>query len=342
MSQHPQVIITDFIADDLAPERQILGDVADVVALDAYCEDELIGRIESAAAILLYHNLGLSERTISRLTDCKLIVRCGVGVDNVDWRYARTRGINVANIPDYGTEEVADSAIGFALALSRGIALQNSLLRTPPAETSAGHAAAAPPWMYVNASPIHRLRGKQFGIIGLGRIGTATALRAKALGMQVAFYDPYVVDGIDKSLGVRRCETLAELVAHTHILSVHCPLTSETRNLLDGAAMAALPRGSFVINTARGAIVQTQAIPELIASGHLAGVGIDVLPHEPPPVDDVLVAAWRNPRHPAHQRVLINPHSAFYSEEGLMDMRSKGAENCRRALLGQRVRNIIN
>src|SRR5690606_2167152 len=120
---------TDFLNDDLAPEREIFGDVADVVALNAFSEDELVGRIDDADAVLLYHYLGLSEKTINRLTRCRIIVRCGVGYDNVDRAAARAKGIPVANVPDYGTEDVADSAVGMMLSLTRGIHFLNSRLR---------------------------------------------------------------------------------------------------------------------------------------------------------------------------------------------------------------------
>src|SRR5262249_17451071 len=123
---------------------------------------------------------------------------------------------------------------------------------------------------------------------------------------------------------------------------LHCPLTSETDRLITAAALEKMPQGSFLVNTARGAIVDTAAIPNAIASGRLAGAAIDVLPLEPPLEDDPLVLAWRNPEHPPHSRVILNPHTAFYSEEGLRDMRIKGAEACRRALEGMPLRNVVN
>src|SRR6187431_1166818 len=175
-----RVIIADFQKGAVDVEQKILGDLAEVVPLDVSSEEQLWGRVEDAAAIMVYHTLKMTPATIGRLQGCKLIVRCGVGYDNVDYVFARSRGIPVANVPDYGTEEVADSAIGMALALARGITFQNSL-----------HRAGASTWLYTHAAPIYRLRGRVFGIIGLGRIGTATALRAKALGMEVIFYDPY-------------------------------------------------------------------------------------------------------------------------------------------------------
>lgn len=326
-----RVVITDFIADDLAPERAGLGGLATVEALDAYGEDDLVGRIESADAIMMYHNLAITRRTLDRLERCRLIVRCGAGIDNVDHAYARSKGIAVANVPDYGTEEVADSAIAMMLALVRGVNLYNVRLRDRP-----------DPWSYTVAAPIHRLRGRTLGVVGLGRIGTATALRAKALGMQVAFYDPYKPDGYDKALGVQRCESPRELFEKAHVLSLHCPLTAETQHLVNADSLAWLPRGATLVNTARGAIVDTSALPAALASGHLAGAGIDVLAGEPPADDDPLLAAWRDPSHPAHERLIVNPHAAFYSVEGLLDMRTKGTEACRRALAGEPVRNVVN
>ena len=137
------------------------------------------------------------------------------------------------------------------------------------------------------------------GIVGLGRIGSAMALRGKSLGMDVAYFDPYKADGYDKVLGIRRVETLPELLAQSLVVSLHCPLTEETRHLIDAAALAVMPRGSYLVNTSRGAVVDCRAIPAALASGHLAGAAIDVLEQEPPPEDDVLLAAWRDPRHAA-------------------------------------------
>lgn len=332
MSQKFKVVITDFITGRPETERRILGDIADIIPLDAGDERDLLGKVEDAHALMVYHNLTISKATIGRLTKCKLIVRCGVGYDNVDRIYARERGIPVANVPDYGTEEVADSAIGLTLALTRGVTFLNSLLRDAP-ESS---------WMYTHAAPIYRLRGRVFAIAGLGRIGSAAALRARALGMDVVFYDPLKPDGFDKALGVRRVDTLQELLEQAFVLSLHCPLTPESKGMIDAQAIARMPRGSFLVNTARGAIVDTTALPDAIASGQLAGAAIDVLPVEPPTENDPFIRAWRDPRHPAHHRVIINPHSAFYSEEGLLDMRIKGAQACRKALLGQPLLNIVN
>lgn len=327
----PRVIVADFQHGSVEVEQEILGDLAKVEPLEVTSEEELWGRVEDAAALMVYHTIRVTQATISRLQNCRLIVRCGVGYDNVDHAYARTRGIPVANVPDYGNEEVADSAIGLMLALTRGIALQNTQLQRSGAE-----------WRFDNVRPLYRLRGQTLGIIGLGRIGTAVALRGRALGMDVAFYDPYKSDGYDKSLGIRRVESLTELLSQAFVVSCHCPLTPETHHMMNAQTIAQMPKGSYLINTSRGAVVDVAAIPDLIANGHLAGAGIDVLPIEPPPADHPLLVAWRNPEHPAFHRVILNAHNAFYSEQGLRDMRVKGSEACRRALAGMPLRNIVN
>jgi C-terminal binding protein len=326
-----RVLIADFHNRSCEVEQEILRGLATVEALNVTAEGQLWGRVEEADALLVYHTIRVTRETIERLARCRLIVRCGVGYDNVDHVFARSRGIPVVNVPDYGTEEVADSAIGMLLALTRGIAFQNAFLRPVDA-----------PWRYEHVAPLYRLRGRMCGIVGLGRIGTAVAVRAKALGMQVAFYDPYKADGYDKALGAQRLETLPELLAQSHVLTCHCPLSPETHQLINAAAIEQMPQGSYLINTARGGIVDVAAIPPAIASGRLAGAGIDVLPQEPPPADHPLLVAWRDPQHPAYTRVILNAHNAFYSVEGLRDMRVKGAEACRRLLLGQALRNLVN
>jgi C-terminal binding protein len=326
-----RVVLTDFIHGDLSPEQNVLKGVAEVISLNAKSTAEVGERADNADAVIGYHLLHWDRAFLSRLKKCKMFARGGVGTDNVDLPAAKELGIPVANVPDYGTEEVADSAIALMLALVRGTNLYNRRIQRGEG-----------PWNHSPAKPLTRLRGKVFGVVGLGRIGTASALRAKALGMDVVFYDPYVEDGTEKSIGVRRVETLEELMAQSFVVSPHCPLTPETENLIDAKAVAKMPKGSYLVNTSRGGVVDATCIPEAIRSGQLAGAGIDVLPVEPPPPDHPLVVAWRDPKDPCYDRVILTPHSAFYSEEGLMHIRVKTAESCLRALTGQPLRNVVN
>lgn len=326
-----KIVITDFISEPLDHERRILGDLADVTALNALHEDDLIGKVEDAGIIVLYHQLSITRKTIERLTKCRMIVRGGVGFDNVDREAARERGIVVCNVPDYGTEDVADSAIGLMMTLARGIHFLNSRLRRSEGA-----------WHFSQAAPVWRLRDRVFGVVGIGRIGTAAALRAKALGMKVMFHDPYAPQGRDKSLGITAVDTLEELLTHSEVISMHCPLTPETHHLMNRHTIALLPPGALVINTARGGVVDVLAVLHAIEHGHLAGAGIDVLETEPPAADDAVIRAWRDPAHPAHDRLILNPHSAFYTEEGLADMRTKSSQNVRRVLTGLPPWNVVN
>ncbi|MEY4377846.1 MAG: Glycerate dehydrogenase, partial [Pseudomonadota bacterium] len=180
MSLLPQIFVTDLITEPLDCERRVLDGHAEVRALNVRSQEELGNQIDEADGVMLYHYLRLDRPQIERLKKCRIIARPGVGYDNIDIVAARERGIPVVNVPDYGTEEVADSALGMALTLTRGAHLLNSRLRR-------GLGA----WNVTQAAPVHRLRGRVFGIIGCGRIGSATALRAKSFGFQVVIYDPF-------------------------------------------------------------------------------------------------------------------------------------------------------
>ena len=220
--------------------------------------------IAGANAIIIWHNMPLKAQGIAKLKNCRAIIRNSVGFDSVDMMAAKTRGIAVCNVPDYGTEEVADDAIALAMALCRQLF---------PLEAEAKTLS----WN-INISPkLRRLSTLTFGIVGLGRIGTATALRAKALGFRVIFYDPYLPNGADKAVGITRTHTLDELLAQTDVLSLHCPLNRETRHLIAERELTLLRPGAFVVNTARGAIIKKTAILE----GRLSGADLDVIEDEP-------------------------------------------------------------
>ena len=331
MNSLPRVVVTDYIVEPLDHERAVLNGHAEVVALGARTQDELRDGITDAEALMIYHFLQLDAATIHSLNRCKVIVRPGVGFDNIDIVAAEKCGIPVCNVPDYGTEEVADSAIGMAVSLSRGSHYLNSRLRRDPDAQ----------WAVGVAGSIPRLRGQVFGIVGLGRIGSAAAVRAKSFGFDVVFYDPFVPDGMDKALGVRRVDSLEELLEQSHILSLHCPLTELTQGMIGREEIDLMPRGSVLVNTARGGVVKTNDVVGALANGQLSGAGIDVLEVEPPAEGDPVVAACRDVSHPAHDRLLLNPHAAFFCNEGEAEFRTKGAREVLRALRGEPLRNQV-
>jgi C-terminal binding protein len=318
MSERFHVVVTDYLAE-AGPEIKILDDIADLTLLQTSDEMDVARRGAAADVLLVYHDIKLTERSIAALTKCRGIIRCGVGFDNVDLQAAGRRGIVVCNVPDYGTEEVADHALMLLLAIARRFLIADRAVR-------------AGSWDPAVVFGTPRLRGKTLGLIGCGRIGGALALRGKALGMRVVIYDPYKPDGLEKALGVERVARLDELLPQAQFLSLHCPLTPETRHIVNAATLAKLPQGAYVINTARGPCIDLAALHAALESDHIAYAALDVV--EPEPLADERIRQ--------HPRVVLTPHSAFYSVEGFQEMRSKGAIEARRILTGEAVRNPVN
>jgi C-terminal binding protein len=319
MAKRFTVLIADFL-DETSFESAVLGDLAQLVMARATEEAQLGEYLADADAILLFHDLStLSELSFARAPRCRCVVRAGVGYNNVDVEAAARHGVVVCNVPDYGTEEVADHAIMFLLALVRRLVISHEEIR-------GGN------WDYKTALGAPRLRGKTFGVVGCGRIGTAAALRAKAFGLDVVFFDPYLRQGMDKALGIRRAHKLDDLLEQSHFVSLHCYLDNTTRHLLNAQTIARMRRGAILINTARGPVVDESALLDALDSGHLYAAGLDVIEREPLDYD----------RLRAHPRVLLTPHTAFYSVEGYAELRTKTAEEVKRILLGEAPRNPVN
>lgn len=234
---------------------------------------------------------------------------------------------------DYGTAEIADHAVGLMLSLRRGILLHHERQREPDVA----------PWMYIDTPLVTRLQGSTLGILGLGRIGTAACLRAKAFGMNVLFYDPYLPNGVDKSLGVERTKDIKELFRRSTTLSIHCACTRETRNMIGWELIGLMPKGAVLVNTARGEVLQLDAVERGLREGVLAGAGLDVLPEEPINEDNVhpLITAYRNKEAWLEGRMTLTCHTAFYSPQSFVDIRVKSVETMREVLIDGGSSNVI-
>jgi phosphoglycerate dehydrogenase-like enzyme len=281
---------------------------------------------------LMIMRYAVTSENIDRFPQLRAIVRMGVGYDKIARPAAAARNILVCNVPDYGTTEVADHAMALALSLRRGVILYHEQQRqTPPAA-----------WGPVKGELIRRLGVQTFGIIGLGRIGTAVALRARAFGFRVTFYDPHLPNGAELALGIARAATLEDLLHQTDTLSIHTPLTPETRGMLGHAQLSLLRKGAVVVNTARGPIIDLEALLALLRNGHIAAAGLDVLPVEPPvePTPELL-RAYRAREPGLEGRLVVTPHAAWFTPESERDTRIKSAETMRAALLTNRPQNVI-
>lgn len=324
-----KVLITDYLAPPPNIEQKELDGLAQVHCLQAHNNEALRGKLDDADAIILFHEVTLPADIIAEAAHCKIIVRCGVGFDSVDVKAAGVHGIAVCNVPDYGVDEVADHAIALMLACTRGIVRAERTVRS-----------SLRPWDKRAVGLVPRLAGLTMGIVGLGRIGSATALRAKAFKMRVLACDPYVKPGTDKVLGVGMVD-LPALLAQSDVISLHTPLTEETRKLIDARALAQMKPTAVLINTARGAVVDVTALAEALRTGRLAGAGLDVLPQEPPGTDEPLIKLWRE-QPEQFINLIITPHTAFYSEAAMVEMRLKAAQEIARALRGQPLLNCVN
>jgi C-terminal binding protein len=281
---------------------------------------------------LMIMRYAVTPEDLDRFPRLRAIVRMGVGYDKIARPAAAALNILVCNVPDYGTTEVADHAMALALSLRRGVILYHERQRRhPPA-----------PWGPVKGELVRRFRVQTFGILGLGRIGTAVALRARAFGFRVMFYDPHLPNGADLALGIVRAATLEDLLRRTDTLSIHTPLTLETHGMLGHAELALLRKGAVLVNTARGPIVDLDALLALLRDGHIAAAGLDVLPVEPPvePIPELL-RAYRAREPWLEGRLVITPHAAWFTPESEHDTRVKSAETMRAALLTNRPQNVI-
>ena len=319
--------------DDAGIERDVLGGAADILVHRELVADRISdGDWQRAEALIVYYGVPIDGPLVERLDSCRILVRAGVGYDHIDIAACGARGIPVCNVPDYGTTEVADHAIALMLALARGLVSYHARLLADP------HAG----WHWSGAPLVRRLRGGTFGIVGMGRIGTATSRRARALDMDVCFYDPYLPDGTELGLGCRRVDSLQALLATSDVVSLHCPLTPDNRNMIDAAALGVVKPEALLINTARGGLVDLGALETALRDGHLTGAALDVLPEEPPDPEHPLIQAFRRREPGLDGRLLLTPHVAWFSPSGRADLRRKSAETVRDFLLAGRLRNCVN
>lgn len=282
---------------DIDADLVVAGPDADPVALAA----------EADAVLTTYFPLGADE--IARLSQCRIIARYGIGVDNIDLVAARDRGIVVTNVPDYSVEEVAVHTLLLILGL----------LRRLPA---AAQAAASGNWDVKALRPIPRVSELTFGVIGLGRIGRRVIDLLSPLGGRIIGHDPFVST---PPTGIEATGSVDELLSRCDVLTLHVPLTADTRHLVDADALRLMRPGAVLVNTSRGPLVDTQALATALREGRLAGAALDVLEREPADVE--VVAGVPN--------LLLTPHMAYYSESSLREAQRKAATQIVKVLTGQ-------
>ena len=313
-----KVVITDAQFPTQDPERRTLGDIADLVVAPGTSPEALIAAARDADALINTY-AKLPGEVLRGLPKCRIVARTGIGVDTVDMPTATALGIIVTNVPDYCIDEVSDHALALILSLTRKV-------------LSATAAVRAGAWGVKVAVPIARHRGRTLGLVGLGKIPRALAPKAQALGFQVIAFDPYVPPEGGASLGVRMVD-FETLLRESDVVSIHAPLTDETKGLFGDREFGLMKSGAFVVNTSRGPLIQGAALVRALESGRLAGAGLDVLDVEPPPPGSPLLQM---------PNVAVTPHIGYYSEESQVELQTKAAQEVRRVLTGEAPRNVVN
>ncbi|MFT5486367.1 MAG: phosphoglycerate dehydrogenase-like enzyme [Paracoccaceae bacterium] len=316
------ILIPDTVfADDHAVERAAAAPM-DIVIENARKAEDLSVDVWSGADALVAHHLMPYDQTIAELAvNARILVRVGVGVDNIDLDAWSARGVPVCNVPDYGTGEVADHALALTLALLRGTAAYHGRIFDLPKDTDFDR-------MPIPA-PVRRIAGLNCLVVGYGAIGRAFADRARALGMTVGFFDPDIAPGSWEVTQVHRFSSLEAGLEVADVVSLHLPLTEKTSNIIDAVALAVMKPDSVLINTARGGLVDTDAVADALKAGALGGVGLDVFPAEPLPSTDRLLSAVKQHKDWARDRVAITPHVGGVSPQSLEELRRRAVEIAR-------------
>lgn len=311
-----KIVITDFGFPNLIPETTaITGAGMELVAAQCKTAEEVIDAVADADGIMVQW-APITARVINSLSRCKVIVRYGIGVDNVDLAAARQKGIPVCNVPDYCIDEVADHTVALALALARQ-------LPQIDARTRAGV------WKIYPDKPMPSFSEMTFATAGYGRIARAVLDRARVFGFKLAAYDPYAAPLSDKATPL----SLDELFRQADILCLHAPLTPETKHLVNAGRLAQMKPTAIIVNTARGGLIDTAALAQALEAGTIAAAGLDVFESEP-----------LEENHPLRkcQNALLTSHMSWFSETSVPRLQQLAAQEAVRALQGKPLRNQVN
>lgn len=319
MSNKKTILITDYAWSSIVPERQILAEVgAEVIVAESGDEDELISLAKNVDGILTCWK-PVPECVISEASKCQIIARYGIGLDNIDVASATKNGIIVTNVPAYCVDEVTDHAMALLLACARKIPLFNSAVKSNT-------------WNQNIGPKMSRLRGKTLGIVGFGHIGKAIVPKVMAFGLSVKVCSPRTSSDLIEDHGAEKV-SFQELLKTSDIITIHAPLTTETKHMFSYDEFVAMKSTAFLINTSRGGIVDTSALTTALQNGEIAGAGIDVLETEPPHQNEPLLQL---------DNVIITPHAAFISEESIVELQETAAKCVAQVLSGHIPESVVN
>ena len=315
----PLVAVTDSVFASLEPTYKILAKLNAEIRLAKEPKPDAILEVAREADALLVTYANLTSESINELKNCRVIGRFGIGVDNVDLDRATEAGIQVCYVPDYCLDEVSDHAMGLLLSLARKISYGNYQVQSLS-------------WKAKSVAPIWRIRNRILGLYGFGKIPQALVAKAQAFSLKVIAHDPYITPELADKLGVELV-SFESLLKQSDYISIHAPLTPKTQHAFNTDAFLQMKPEALLINTARGPLVDEQALANALDECQLAGAALDVMETEPPLDDSPLLK---------RDNVILTPHTAFYSEEALLELQTKATEDVVRVLLGDQPRYPIN
>jgi D-3-phosphoglycerate dehydrogenase / 2-oxoglutarate reductase len=318
MAGKAKVVLTDYVWDSLDVERKILGELADLVPMKTKTPEEFLGTAADCDALLNTYAGPITAEVMRKMPKCRIIARYGIGVDTIDLDAATKAGIIVTNNPTYCIEEVAEQTMALLLCAARKIAFYDRMVRSGRWEVPPG-------------KPIYRLAGLTLGLVGFGNIARQVAVRSAAFGMRVLYADPFVKEGQFKVPG--KPVDLDTLLRESDFVSLHPPLTPQTRKMIGDEALGKMKRTAILVNCARGPVVDTDALVRALDAGRIAGCALDTIDPEPLP----------DP-HPLRGRenVIVTPHTAWYSEQAMAGLQAGAPGEVRRVLSGEWPLNVVN
>jgi D-3-phosphoglycerate dehydrogenase / 2-oxoglutarate reductase len=318
MAAKAKVLITDYVWESTDVEKRILEGLADVTAIKTKTGDEFVAQAADCDALLNTYAGPITAEVMAKMPKCRIIARYGIGVDTIDLEAATKAGIIVTNNPTYCIDEVAEHTMALLLSAARKVTFYDRMVREGR-------------WAVPPGKPIRRLSGSTLGLVGFGNIARTVAVRAAAFGMRVLYADPFVRDGQFDVPGKKM--ELHPMLRESDFVSIHPPLTPETRKLINDAAFAQVKPSAILVNCARGPIVDTEALVRALDAKKIAGCALDTVDPEPLP----------DP-HPLRGRdnVIVNPHVAWYSEQAMVGLQAGAPNEVRRVLSGEWPVNVVN
>ena len=318
MAAKAKVLITDYVWESTDVEKKILDGLADVTAIKTKTADEFIAQAADCDALLNTYAGPITAAHMAKMPKCRIIARYGIGVDTIDLNAATEAGIIVTNNPTYCIDEVAEHTMALLLSAARKVTLYDRMVR--------GGTWAVPP-----GKPIQRVSGSTIGLVGFGNIARAVAVRAAAFGMRVLFSDPFIKEGQFDAPGKKM--ELHAMLRESDFVSLHPPLTPDTKKMINDAAFAQMKPSAILVNCARGPIVDTDALVRALDAKKIAGCALDTVDPEPMP----------DP-HPLRGRdnVIVNPHAAWYSEQAMVGLQTGAPNEVKRILTGEWPVNVVN